>query len=477
MINPTKVRKIMTKRTLALIAGLALATACKDATSVPDLNNVSSSLLATGLNRASVQLLTTGLLNEDRGNWSERYIVFTETMARDLYRIDPAENRWVTQMIGIPADPSAFTGGGLWTGYYTGIKSANNLIDNIATATDLSAAEQAGTVGLAQTFKALQYWHILEARDSIGLPIAVDNPISAPPAPFVCKTDGLAYVSSLLDSAYTKLQAAGSTPFPFALPAGFTQAGDYSTPAAFALWNRGIKGKIEYYRGMDHAKPNAGSFTTAIALLTQAVGALNAATLENSPGYNYSSASGELENPFAGDGAVHMNPSAANGIQAGDLRAAKIISGAGPYTGSGLTTTFNMAYAVPTDPANLTRPIPILKNAEMILLRAQAEIESGQMVAATADVNFVRTNEGGLAALPTFASVAAGRAAVLYEKRYTMLFESAQRLVDLRAYGEMNSTFLVTETTQGGDTFQSALPIPQGEINGRGGSQPTVTCP
>ena len=113
----------------------------------------------------------------------------------------------------------------------------------------------------------------------------------------------------------------------------------------------------------------------------------------------------------------------------------------------------------------------------MILLRAQAEIESGQMVAATADVNFVRTNEGGLAALPTFASVAAGRAAVLYEKRYTMLFESAQRLVDLRAYGEMNSTFLVTETTQGGDTFQSALPIPQGEINGRGGSQPTVTCP
>src|SRR5208282_3229508 len=114
MINPTKVSQIMTKRSLALFAGLAVMSACNDATAIPDLNNVSSALLAAGLNRASVQLLATGLMNQDRGNWSERYIVFTESMARDLYRIDPAENRWITQTIGGPADPSAFTGGGLW---------------------------------------------------------------------------------------------------------------------------------------------------------------------------------------------------------------------------------------------------------------------------------------------------------------------------------------------------------------------------
>jgi hypothetical protein len=475
MINPTKVRKIMTKRTLALVAGLALATACKDATTVPDLNNVSSSLLSTGLNRASVQLLVTGLLNQDRGNWGETYIVFTESMARDLYRIDPAENRWITQTIGGLPDPSSFVGGGLWGGYWTAIKADNNLIDNIKTATDLSAAEQQATVGLTQTFKALAYWHVLEARDTVGLPIAVDQPFGTPPAPFVCKEDALAYVSALLDSAYNSLLAAGATPFPLTLPAGFTQAGNYSTPTAFAAWNRGWKGKIEYYRGIDHQKPNAGSYTTAIAALTQALGTLSAATLENSPYYTYSTAPGAGENPFGGDIAVHLNPSAGNGIQAGDLRAAKIIAGVGPYTDFGVTTTFDMANEVPGNAANLTRPIPILKNAEMILLRAQAEIESGQMAAATADVNFVRTNEGGLAALPTFASVAAGRAAVLYEKRYTMLFESAHRLVDLRAYGEMNATWLTQELST--DIFNSALPIPQGEINGRGGVSPTVTCP
>ena len=89
-------------------------------------------------------------------------------------------------------------------------------------------------------------------------------------------------------------------------------------------------------------------------------------------------------------------------------------------------------------------------------------------------MNVVRTTLGGLAALPTFASATAGRAAVLCEKRYTMLFESAHRLVDLRAYGYMNATFLKKEITA--DTFQSALPIPEAEINGRGGATPTLTC-
>ena len=268
MINPTKQRKIMTKRTLALIAGLVFAAACKDALTIPDLNNVSSALLAHGIDRPTLQLLATGVLRQDRANWSETYIVFSETMARDMYRLDPAESRFITQTIGGQSDPTSFVGGGLWTGYWVGIHAANNLIDNISTATTLSAAEQAGTVGMVQTFKALQYWHVLEMRDSLGAPVAVDQPIGSPAAPFVCKPDVMAYISALLDSAYTNLQTAGATPFPFLLPAGFTQAGDYSTPAAFALWNRGIKGKIEYYRGMDHTKPNAASFATAITLLT-----------------------------------------------------------------------------------------------------------------------------------------------------------------------------------------------------------------
>src|SRR5487761_2483810 len=110
--------RLMIKRTVALIAGLMLFGACKDSTGVPDLNNVSSSLLQSGLNRSSVQLLMTGLLNSDRGNLG---IVFPETMARDLYRLDSAEPRYITELIGLPADPGGFAGAGMWSGFYTEI--------------------------------------------------------------------------------------------------------------------------------------------------------------------------------------------------------------------------------------------------------------------------------------------------------------------------------------------------------------------
>ena len=82
----------MHKRTLALIAGLGLAAAaCKDSPSVTDLNNVSAEALASGLTRASTSLLVTGLLNSTRGDYDVRFLVFTQTMGRDFYRLENAE--------------------------------------------------------------------------------------------------------------------------------------------------------------------------------------------------------------------------------------------------------------------------------------------------------------------------------------------------------------------------------------------------
>ncbi|HUX32891.1 MAG TPA: RagB/SusD family nutrient uptake outer membrane protein [Gemmatimonadaceae bacterium] len=460
----------MMKRTVALIAVLTLFGACKDSTGVPDLNNVSSSLLESGLNRSSVQLLTTGLLNSDRGNLG---IVFPETMARDLYRLDSAEPRFITELIGLPADPGGFVGGGMWIGYYTEIRAANNLIDNIGTATDLSAAERAGITGLARTFKALAYYRVLEMRDSIGIPVDVDHDINSPPAPFVCKPNVLAYISALLDSAYADLQAAGSTPFAASLPSGFSYKGDYSTPAAFAAWNRGLKGKVEFYRGMDHSKPNAASFPAAIAALTTAIGPLDPSALENSVYYVYSTAPGESTSPIV-DAAIHLNPAVADSIEPGDLRSAELTHRSGAATGQGVTTNWDYTYAVPSIQGNLTRPMPILTQAELVLLRAQAEIETGDLAAATSDINFVRVNQGGLAPYATFATKAAAISAVLYEKRYSLLFQGAQRLVDLRAYGRLNATYLHPETAT--DVFQTALPVPTREVNGRGGSIGALVC-
>ena len=463
----------MRSRAVAIVACVTWLSACTE-TSVPDLNNISSSTIASGLNRSTVQLLTTGLLNQDRATLGSGYILFAETMARDLYRIDPAEPRTITELVGGPADPSGPIGAFAWGGFWVEIRAANNLIDNIGSAVDLSASERSATAGLAMTMKAQAYYRALELRDSLGIPIAVNQPLSAAPAPFACKPNVLTYVSALLDSGYANLLAAGSTLFPFRLPSGFSIAGDYSAPSGFIAYNRGLKGKVELYRGLDHSKPNVSSLATAIAALTQAIGALDKTELDNSVYHVYSTADGDDTNPLV-DATVHLNPSVGDSVQTGDLRGTKILPGVGPFAGSAVRTTYNMAYAVPSNPANVTRPFPVLKVAELILLRAQARIETGDLAGATTDINFIRVNAGGLSPYATFTSASTARTALLYEKRYSLLFESAQRLVDLRAYSRLNAAFLRKERAD--DIFQNALPIPLGEVNGRGGITPVPVCP
>ena len=349
---------------MALIAGLGLAAACVDSTSVGDLNNVSADALSAGLTRASTGLLVTGLLNSERANdFSSRYLVFTETLGRDFYREDNAEARWVTEMLFLPMDYSGFTGGGLWGGPYVTVRSANTILNNIDAATGLSAAEIAATKGLAKTFEALSFYRIAEARDSIGMAIDVNHPIDTPPAPLVCKANALAYVSALLDTAITNLTAAGATPFPFTLPGGFSLNGTFNTPASFLKVAQGLKGKVEFYRALDRTPGHLGT----AANLTAALNALNASFIEAAPTaaslkqgvyHIYSTAAGEISSPLA-DANIYLNETVGDSIQAGDLRASKITVLAATKTLNNTSTKYKSPL---TDPSGaLTAPIALLK--------------------------------------------------------------------------------------------------------------------
>ena len=461
----------MHRRTLAILAGLGLgAVACKDSTSVTDLNNVSAEALSGGLTKSSTGLLALGQLNSTRGDLDSRYIVFSETMARDLYRLDNAENRYVTETIGGPADYSGFLGGGAFSQFYVTVRAGNTILNALPTAKDLSATEASATRGFVRTLNALALYRALELRDSLGIAIDVNHAIEEKPADFVCKPNALASISASLDSAATDLAAGGSA-FPFTLTGGFSSNGKFDTPSTFLRINRALKGKVELYRGLSRQKPNAGSFATAITLLTTGIGGTPATAADLAAGvYNiYSTAAGETRYPVA-DANLYLNPQVADSIQAGDLRKAKITTV--PVKALfGLSSTYKTPL---TDPANLTRPAPIMKVTEMVLLRAQAKIETGDLAGAAADINIVRTIEGGLAPIATPATKAAAITAVLYEKRYSLLAESAQRLVDLRAYQRLNAANFKKELP--GDIFQSTLPIPKRELDTRGVTSITPTC-
>lgn len=445
---------------------------------MPDLNNLPSSAIASGLTPTTFGLLTTGLLNNDRTSLSFNYLVSTETLARDVYNIDPSETRYITEYLGASIDPSAFSGGGSFTAFYQTVRTANTILGGLnGLSTSYSPDEIAAARGLVRTIKAQALYRVFVTRGPNGVPTDVDRPLGSDLAPILCQTSALAAISALLDSANTDLRQAAtadvSFPEALALPAGFKTNGDFTTPAAFATFNRGLKGRVEVYRGI-LGRPQ--SYTDAITALDSSFLDV-AGDLAAGPYYTFSTATNETVNPL-GASTIYLNPAVGDSIQPGDLRKSKIITAAiDTATGkprrtgrSGVSTPYRSTLATTS---NLTGSIPILRNAELILLRAQAEIGLGNLAAATADINVVRTKEGGLAPIAVPGTADAAISAVLYEKRYSLLLTGGQRLVDLRSYGRLNSTYFAQEIPS--DAFNAALPIPLGEQNARGGNL-SLTC-
>ncbi|HYH80095.1 MAG TPA: RagB/SusD family nutrient uptake outer membrane protein, partial [Longimicrobium sp.] len=119
-------------------------------------------------------------------------------------------------------------------------------------------------------------------------------------------------------------------------------------------------------------------------------------------------------------------------------------------------------------------PIPIIRNEELILFRAEIRWFTGDKPGAMADLNFVRTNSGGLAPI---AAVPATDAAfvdlLLYERRYSVLYEGGWRWLDLRRFGLLSR---LDNYPRAGDKAPSFFPIPFPECLARGGAGSAPGC-
>lgn len=478
----------MKKHIIALACLTVAIGACKDSTSVPDLNNPSVSSVGGALTPGNLQILITGILNRERQGLDYPFFVFSATMARDVWRLDNSESRFITETLEGRPSPGGFVGTRGFSIYFNAIRAGNNLLEAVPRATiEFSAGDKAAINGFVKTLKANDLYRVLETRDTIGLPVVLSDPNSATAAPILCKPKVLTYLSLLLDSAYTDLQAAktgGTTTFPAALPSGWTSMGaDYSEIDNQIKYNRGLKGKMELYRGLA-AGGTAQNFTDAKTALDIALAGvtLDPAGLAAGPYFQFSTLSGEVINPLF-DVRIHFTPSVYDSLQAGDARGSKIITQATPATlavdGVSFSTRYDPAVTVTSNAANMTRPIPILKNEELFLVRAQAKIGLNDFPGAAQDMNIVRSVSGGPTLLPlytTFANQTAAINAVLYEKRYSLLTDGPQRLVDLRAYNRLNAVSYPTGTQlapYASDPYNWVLPYPQAEIDARGGN---ITC-
>ena len=217
--------------------------------------------------------------------------------------------------------------------------------------------------------------------------------------------------------------------------------------ANLALLNRGLAGEVLVMRGFDRQNPCTSCFASAITALNLALAPFGAAPtatqLVQGPYYEFNPAAPEsAPNPLA-DNHLYLTDNFVNSIAAGDKRSAKIVkASAASAAVSGIQLTFRDPVTDPTIASNITRPIPIRRNADFYLFRAQAKAETGDLAGAAADVNAVRVTEGGLAPVATFANVAAARQAILYEMRYSLIYEGPFHLGALREYAMVTKAYV-----------------------------------
>lgn len=443
----------------ATAVALIIAASCTDST-VPDFNN--PELPPAIPNQAQLQAQASGLIAGDREQHAF-FILVLETMGRDAYRIDGADPRYIQQPLG-QFSPGAFLVDFTWNSTYRTIRAAQLLAKGVENSSAFTAQEKSGAAGFARTMQGLEYIHLLDTRDSLGVPIPTGEDAIAPVS---CKPKVLAYTIALLDSAATNLQAAGAASFPFTLPPGFS---GFTTPASLLKFNRALAAKVHIYNGFagfhTNQAVNAAELNAAITALDASFQSMNPADFRTGVYHSYSTASGDLQNANVDRSVIRANPKVLAEADAGDRRLSKILKD--PSFTKALPDSSAVSDIVFQNIVSPTTPLPIIIDEEVILLRAEALWGLGRDAEALVIVNNVRVNSGGLAARSagSFATRLDLLREILKQKRYSLLFESVSRLVDYRMFGLYAEMGKELRPPVSGP---QVIPFPSAEENARNG--------
>jgi hypothetical protein len=422
-----------------------------------DIENPNSpNVIGENPNRSEVAAAATGILIATRADMGD-FALKGGILGREAYRFDVGDPRYVTELMRGPLDPgSRAYGGNHWQEEYAAIRSANDLLAVIGTASQLTEAEQNAVRGFAHTFQAYNFIIILDVHTQDSIPIDVGTDVTAPPAPLRSNADAWANVMALLDGAVAELDAGGSV-FPFTLPAGLS---GFNTPATFRQFNRALRARVAVYRG---------DFAGALTFLGESF--LDpAAPLDRGAYMDHSAGAGDRPNPLALDPQVGENfghPSLETQAQlqlngSPDLRfLTKLVKRQPSSFGTPQVLTSDLGWIRYPSPNS---PIPLIKNEELILLRAEANIGLNNPAAAVPDINLVRTTSGGLLPYAGPVDQPSLLTELLYNKRYSLLYEGGHSWIDFRRYSRTADLVAFDRPGPPPDVIFNTLPIPSAEV-------------
>lgn len=451
-------------RSLGALLMLAGTLAACDESRLNITNPNTATVDGAGSDPQALQLQATGLLRQLR-NGRGAFISSTGRFGRESYIYTPQEGRNTSNyLIGIQGanriDPAGFAVEN-WGAQYGNLRDIFNFKNVVSGSNALGDAQKRAGLGFAKTLEGLELLYVISTRDTLGAIVEIKQNASDL-ALFVSRDSVYNYILNTLDEGAADL-AAGGTAFPFTLHSGFT---GFNTPATFARFNRAIAARAAAYFATSGGGATAwqraltaldGSFLDAAATSRTA--------LDVGVYHPYSGSTGDALNPLNAatntDLYAHMSILADAPRKAGGELDNRYVAKLGPRPERSAPQGFGIASTLgfqiyPTTGSN----IPIVRNEELILLRAEALLATANKTGAITLIDGIRVNSGGLA--PSGLTAASPETTILTElllqKRYSLLLEG-HRWIDMRRYGRLDQLPLDQPT----HFVARVQPIPQAE--------------
>ncbi len=379
------------------------------------------------------------------------YLTDVSMIGREVYRFSASDPRFTADLLGRGSsvlDNNTFYITRPWAERYRVVRNAEIMIEALDNSGDafFNDAQKAGFEGYAQTIIAYQL--LLNANLTFENGIRID--VSADEVgPVVGYDEALTNIAERLDTGFSRLQAASET-FEFPLSEGFD---GFDTPAEFTAFNRALAARVAVYRG---------NYSQALDLLADSFVDEEAA-LTNGIYHVFSTAPGDLVNPWflppqESGNLLAAHPSYVDDIARNaegeiiDDRFSKVVEREEAFAADGLSSNWGFfVYKTQED------PIPIVRNAELLLIRAEANIWEGNFGDAIDDLNVIRT-AAGLSEYDGPETQEALLDEMLTQRRYE-LYGEGHRWVDVRRYERLDTLPIDREE----DTVWAQFPIPASE--------------
>ncbi|MDH5413117.1 MAG: RagB/SusD family nutrient uptake outer membrane protein [Flavobacteriaceae bacterium] len=396
---------------------------------------------ADGASQADVQLLAIGLEAIMRGDLAFHYDTVS-ILGREYYDLTGIDPRYTGELIKGPLDNNGFLTTRAYAAWYKVVQSANILINAVENSSaGFSDDVKDGYYGYAKTLKAYALLMVANRQYSNGIRIEVADPDNL--GPNVGYDEALTAIMNLLNEASAHLTNAGSS-FDFPLSSGFE---GFDAPSTFRQFNRAIGARLALYQG---------NKTEAISMIAGSFFNING-DMFNGPAHVFGSTGNDILNDqfhvLDQSGEEFMiHDSWIADAEPNDLRVANksfaLTSGTTSF--DGLSADYQIAlYKSNTD------PVYLIRNEELILIYAEAQIGS-DMNEALAAINRVRNvaNLGNYTGATDNDSLLEE---VLKQRRYSLIAEG-HRWIDLRRLGKLNTNYIPLD--RAGDNIIDAFPTP-----------------